>query len=133
MWTFLGWSAALLAVGALVALRGFGVATSVAWTVAASASILSGFVSLFLAAPKLAGDPKSGAKMLMMLPAVRMALAGFFGWLFVGPIAQESREAFWMSLVISYLATLALESALLMRLLQRPAAQAAFVDRGGAI
>jgi hypothetical protein len=108
VWTF----------GALVALRINGAAAALAWSAAAPVCIVVGLIAFVLVAKNLPKDTTRLTQVIMALPAVRIVAAGFFGWLVVGFLPNEAQESFWLCLVAAYLATLAIETTLLMKLVR---------------
>ena len=104
--------------GALVALRINGAAAALAWSAAAPVCIVVGLIAFVLVAKNLPNDTVRLTQVIMALPAVRIVAAGFFGWLVVGFLPNEAQESFWLCLVAAYLATLAIETTLLMKLVR---------------
>jgi hypothetical protein len=117
--------------GALVALRIGGAPTSLAWAAASPICIVVGIAVFLLIAGRMDGDPKQTARLMLMLPLLRMVAVGLLGWLVVGLLPMEAQGSFWVSLVAAYLATLTVETGLLARFV-RQSAEAKTADVQGA-
>ena len=116
--TLLVFGVVVWTLGALVALRINGAATALAWSAAAPVCIVVGLIAFVLVAKNLPNDTIKLTQVIMALPLVRIVAAGALGWLVVGFLPTEAQESFWLCLVAAYLVTLAIETALLTKIVR---------------
>ena len=104
----------VMAIGALAVVRVAGVGTALVWVEAVGVCLVAGLISLLAASKWLVADQVRATKILLAMPAGRIAAVVFLGWLASGLIAEVDQTNFWLSLVIAYMVLLLAETLMLI-------------------